>query len=192
VNVKNHYVVLCPDIGALPVRRGGRAATIVGMRAHHYAAVLTALIATTPAAITPAAASTDHQSLAQQSISQHHGVRITKIAFDPAGADSPVTNAKLNAEWIRVTNHFHTARKLTGWKIRDASGHVYKFGTLKLAAGASVRLHTGKGTNTKSNRYWKRSNYVWNNGGDTAVLKNAGGTVIDRCTYNGSGSSTSC
>lgn len=162
------------------------------MRAHHYATVLTALIATIPAALTPAAATADQQSLGQQPVAQHHGVRITRINFDPPGADSPVTNAKLNAEWIRVTNHFHTARKLTGWKIRDASGHVYKFGTLKLGPGASVRLHTGKGTNTRADRYWKRSNYVWNNGGDTAVLKNAGGTVIDRCTYNGSGSSTSC
>lgn len=160
------------------------------MRAHHYATVLTALIATIPAAFTPAAAA-DPQSINHQS-SQHHGVRITGIAFNPAGADSPVTNAKLNAEWIRVTNHFHTARKLTGWKIRDASGHVYKFGTLKLGAGASVRLHTGKGANTRANRYWRLDNYVWNNSGDIAVLKNAGGAVIDRCTYNGAGSSTSC
>lgn len=162
------------------------------MRAHHYATVLTALIATIPAAFTPAAATADQQSLGQQSSNQHHGVRITKIAFDSPGADSPVTNAKLNAEWIRVTNHFHTARRLTGWKIRDASGHVYKFGEFKLGAGSSVRVHTGKGANTRADRYWRLDHYVWNNSGDTAVLKNAGGTVIDRCTYNGAGSSTSC
>lgn len=197
MNVKDHYVVICLDIGAFSVRRVPGLPPSLGMRAHYLATVLTALIATTPAAFSPAAATADQQALGQQSIGQqsiarHHGVRITKIAFDPAGADSPVTNAKLNAEWIRVTNHFHSARKLTGWKIRDASGHVYKFGTLKLAAGASVRLHTGKGTNTKANRYWKLNNYVWNNGGDTAVLKNAGGTVIDRCPYNGTGSATNC
>lgn len=192
MNVKNHYVTICLDMNAFC---GGAVPGLppsLGMGAHRLATVLTALIATTPAAFSPAAATPDQQSTSQQSIARHHGVRITRIAFDSPGADTPVTNAKLNAEWIRVTNHFHSARKITGWKVRDASGHTYTFGTLKLAAGASVRLHTGKGTNTKANRYWRLDNYVWNNGGDTAVLKNAAGTVIDRCPYDGTGSATNC
>ncbi|WP_109510238.1 lamin tail domain-containing protein [Nocardioides speluncae] len=158
------------------------------MGTHHYAAsVLTAILTVTITATPTTAAPAEPQASAQ-----HHGIRITRIAFDPPGNDLPVTNAKLNGEWIRITNHFHSARKITGWKVRDASGHVYKFGTLKLGAGKSVRLHTGRGTNTKADRYWRLDNYVWNNSGDTAVLKNAAGTVVDRCTYNGAGSATSC
>jgi len=69
----------------------------------------------------------------------------------------------------------------------DAQGHVYKFGTFKLAAGARVYVHTGKGTNTASHRYWQRGWYVWNNTGDKATLRRADGTWIDSCSWTSGG-----
>ena len=48
-----------------------------------------------------------------------------------------------------------------------------------------VRIHTGRGSGTQTDRYWNHSWYIWNNTGDTAVLANQNGTVIDRCTYTG-------
>jgi hypothetical protein len=55
-----------------------------------------------------------------------------------------------------------------------------------------VKIHTGLGTNTQTNRYWGRSWYVWNNTGDRATLKNRAGTVIDRCSYSGGDTSVIC
>jgi hypothetical protein len=118
-------------------------------------------------------------------------IRIVKIYFDSPGADTG-SNSSLNAEWIRLKNTGSTGRYLTGWTIRDTSGHVYRFGTYRLRAGYTVTVHTGSGTNTRLNRYWRLDYYVWNNDGDTARLKNSGGTLIDKCSYSGAGSSVAC
>jgi hypothetical protein len=61
-------------------------------------------------------------------------IRISKIYFDSPGADT-VSNSSLNAEWIRLKNTGSRGRPLTGWTVRDTSGHVYRFGTYRLAAG---------------------------------------------------------
>ena len=118
-------------------------------------------------------------------------IRITKIYFDSPGADTG-SNSSLNAEWIRLKNTGTSGRYLTGWTIRDASNHVYRFGTFKLHAGYSVTVHTGSGSNTATNRYWGSSGYIWNNDGDTARLKNRAGTLIDKCSYSGAGNYVLC
>jgi len=118
-------------------------------------------------------------------------IKITKIYFDSPGTDTG-SNSSLNAEWIRLKNTGSTGRYLTGWTIRDTSGHVYRFGTYRLRAGYTVTVHTGSGTNTRLNRYWRSDWYIWNNTGDTAKLKNRAGTLIDRCSYSGAGDWVNC
>jgi hypothetical protein len=51
----------------------------------------------------------------------------------------------------------------TGWTLRDASGHVFKFPTVRLGGGNFVKIHEGRGSNSSSNLYWRSSSYVWNN-----------------------------
>jgi hypothetical protein len=118
-------------------------------------------------------------------------IKIAKIYFDSPGTDTG-SNSSLNAESIRLKNTGSTGRYLTGWTIRDASGHVYRFGTYRLRAGYTVTVHTGSGTNTRLNRYWRSDWYIWNNDGDTAKLKNRAGTLIDRCSYSGAGDWVNC
>jgi hypothetical protein len=48
-------------------------------------------------------------------------------------------------------------------------------------------VHTGKGTNTTSHKYWGRSWYVWNNTGDKATLRRADGTWIHSCSWTSGG-----
>lgn len=103
-------------------------------------------------------------------------VRISGVQYDSPGTDTG-SNKSLNAEWVRITNHSSTRKKLTGWTLRDTSHHVFHFGTFSLGPGKSVRIHTGKGRNTAKDRYQGRSWYVWNNDGDKAILKNSHGTT---------------
>jgi len=118
-------------------------------------------------------------------------VRFTKIQYDSPGSDNG-SNTSLNAEWVVITNKGTTKRALTGWTLRDLSNHVFKFPTLSLNPGASVKVHTGRGTNSRTDLYWKQTSYVWNNTGDKAILKNSAGTLVDTCSWSGSGSTTSC
>jgi hypothetical protein len=110
-------------------------------------------------------------------------VVIHEIYYNSPGSDHG-SNTSLNAEWVQLRNRTGHQVTLTNWTLRDASNHVYTFGTYRLKADGSVRIHTGNGSNTQANRYWGRSAYVWNNDKDTATLKNGSGTVMSRCSYN--------
>ena len=99
------------------------------------------------------------------------------------------TNTSLNAEYVSIGNHVSTSRNLRGWTLRDNQSHVYSFPNITVGSGKSVTVHTGKGTNTSTNLYWGSRNYIWNNSGDRATLRDAQGHQIDTCSWgNGSGS----
>ena len=110
-----------------------------------------------------------------------------KLHFTKAYANSPGSdnrsNSSLNAEYLVLKNSGTTTWTLTRYTIRDKARHVYTFPTFKLKAGASVTLHTGRGTNTSSHLYWESRAYIWNNDGDTATLKNTVGTTKDTCSW---------
>lgn len=110
-------------------------------------------------------------------------MQIHEIYYNPPGTD---TTAKLNQEWVQLHNTSGSRITLTGWTLRDAQGHVYRFGTYTIKAHGYVKIHTGKGTNTQANRYWGHSWYIWNNTGDTATLRNRSAALVDRCSYTGS------
>ena len=119
-------------------------------------------------------------------------IQIVKVQYDSPGSDSG-SNSSLNAEWVLIRNTGSANRSLTGWTLRDPAGHVYRFPTFTLKAGASVYVHTGTGAATSAHRYQNRSWYVWNNTGDTAAtLKSAAGNVADTCRWTsvGTGSKT--
>ncbi|CAN5231171.1 lamin tail domain-containing protein [soil metagenome] len=109
-----------------------------------------------------------------------------KIQYDSPGTDTR-TNAQINKEYVVIKNTSGSAKSLKGYTVHDAQHHVYTFGTFTLAAGATVTLRTGKGTNTKWTRYWGSGNYVWNNTGDTAYLKTASNATADTCKWTKAG-----
>src|SRR3954452_16026152 len=118
-------------------------------------------------------------------------VRLGKIQYDPPGSDTG-SNLSRNAEWVTITNHAATTRSLTGWTLRDAQSHVYRFPAFSLASGASVRVHTGTGGNGAHNLYWGSGSYIWNNSGDKATLKNKAGTSMDTCSWGSGSGVVSC
>lgn len=114
-------------------------------------------------------------------------VTIYRIYYDSPGSDTR-TNKSLNSEWMQIKNGCAKTKALTGWKIKDAAGHTYTFPTFKLGAGKLVKVHTGRGTNTKTDLYWGSGAYIWNNDKDTARLINDKGSVVDKCSYSTSSS----
>jgi hypothetical protein len=131
-------------------------------------------------------------SPSQPSASAASCVGIYRIYYNAPGTDTG-SNTSLNGEWIQLRNRCSTSRSLTNAKIKDAAGHTYTFGSYALGGGKYVKVHTGKGSNTATNRYQGRSWYVWNNDKDTANLYNASGTRLDSCSYNNrSASSVYC
>jgi Lamin Tail Domain len=111
-------------------------------------------------------------------------VQIHEIWYNSPGRDTG-SNSSLNQEWVQLHNTSGSWITMTGWTLRDANGHVYKFGTYRIKPHGYVKVHTGKGSNTQADRYWGRGWYVWNNTGDTATLKDARGSLLGRCSYRG-------
>lgn len=101
------------------------------------------------------------------------------IVADPAGRD-------LQAEHVLLHNDDAAAVDLSGWTLRDAARrpHVYTFATgRRLAAGATLRLWTGRGQDDAGNVYWGRRAAVWNNTGDIAMLRDPEGAERARATW---------
>lgn len=121
-------------------------------------------------------------------------IRFTRIVYNPPGRDVP---AKLNREYVRITNYSSFTVHLQGWKITDRDGHTFVFPTGYTIPGkrpghlaTAVIVHTGHGTNfhpTVRHLYWQSSNFIWNNNGDKATLEGASGRVYDTCTYRPNG-----
>src|SRR4051794_24334600 len=107
-------------------------------------------------------------------------VRSSASNFDSPGDD----NQTLNQEWVRIKNFCSTKQTIGGWKIHDRGTiHTYRFASgVAIGPGASITLHTGKGSNNASNRYWGLSSAVWNNDGDTASLVNGAGKTVSSWT----------
>lgn len=123
-------------------------------------------------------------------------VYIHEIQYSPAGPDVPVTTAKLDGEWVLLTNTTGHSVTMTNWTLRDKASHIYRFSSFTLKAHKSVKIHTGTGKNTATDRYWghkppSSTSYVWNNSGaETAALRNASGKTVDHRGYTGKSVST--
>ena len=109
-------------------------------------------------------------------------VRFYNTQYDAPGKDTR-TNAHINKEWISIINDTSSSIQLKGWTIRDKANHKFTFGTTTIKAHTRLLLLTGKGSPVPNHRYWGSGNYIWNNDGDTAYLRNASGTLIDTCTW---------
>jgi hypothetical protein len=118
-------------------------------------------------------------------------VGIYRVWYDSPGKDTR-SNASLNGEWVQIKNHTRSSRSLRGWSLRDRSGHVYVFGAYTLRAGRTVKIHTGSGRSTASQRYQGRRAYVWNNTGDSASLRTSAGRTADTCSWTRKGSWKYC
>lgn len=103
-----------------------------------------------------------------------------EILADPAGSD-------VQREQVLLHNEGDSAVDLGGWTLHDAARrpHVYTFAaTRRLAAGATLRLWSGRGSDDAGNAYWGRRQAVWNNTGDLAVLRDPDGGERARATWS--------
>lgn len=115
-------------------------------------------------------------------------IEFTRIVYNPLGLD---TTAKLNQEYVRVSNHSNITYRLTGWTITDKQGHTFTFPAgYKLAPGKVAIVHTGHGVTdlpVRGHLYQNSDTFIWNNGGDKATLRSASHRVYDVCAYRPNG-----
>ena len=104
-------------------------------------------------------------------------VRIDAVQFNAPGDD----RVNLNGEWVRITNTGPDMVLLSGWTLSDMSGtDPYTFPAFLLLPGGSVTVCTGSGVLNDTFLFMGRSEPLWGNSGDTAILRDGSGKIIDR------------
>ncbi len=100
------------------------------------------------------------------------------VLYDPVGSD-------IAGEYVELNNTAVYPIDLSGWVLHDAADytHTYTFPSFVLPPGEKVKVWTKAGGNDAKNLYWGLKQAVWNNLGDTVVLKNAKGTEASRYSY---------
>lgn len=117
-------------------------------------------------------------------------IKIAAVSYDAVPGPDPRTNAYFNREYVVIRNTGTASRQLSGYTLRDLKRascncvHVYRFGRFVLRPGKTVRIHTGKGTNTATDRYWGLTSYVWGDDSDSAILKNSRGSTLWSCAWS--------
>jgi micrococcal nuclease len=90
----------------------------------------------------------------------------------------------LNGEYVTFENRAESVLELAGWSVSDESGKTYTVPEeTALDPGQRITLYSGSGTSNASALYWDHDGAVWNNGGDTVIVRNASGSLILRHQY---------
>jgi Fibronectin type III domain/Lamin Tail Domain len=105
---------------------------------------------------------------------------ITAVHANAAGDD----RRNLNDEYALVRNTGAAAFNLAGWKL-DAGDRSQRFSlaSYPLKKGATVRIHTGRGTTRAGHLFLGSGRPIWNNDGDTATLIDPHSIVVSRYRY---------
>lgn len=86
----------------------------------------------------------------------------------------------LGSEKVKIVHTGGGAEPLGGWQLENGRGQAFVFPLLRLFPGASVIIHSGKGTNTVTDLFWGSDGTFWKSG-DTATLRDSAGKV--RATF---------
>lgn len=113
-------------------------------------------------------------------IEETDGIAITSINEEVEGD----AYENLNKEKIVLKNTSSSEKSLSQWTIEDGSGIKYTFpNNFSIQPNQNVTVHSGSGENTETDLYWGSDRPIWNNGGDTIILKNSENDIILTYTY---------
>jgi Lamin Tail Domain/Fibronectin type III domain len=127
------------------------------------------------------ASDTDHVGAISQSFRLvAYRAAITGIHADAAGDD----RRNRNGEYALVRNTGAAAINLAGWKL-DAGdrGQRFSLASYPLKKGATVRIHTGRGTTKAGHLFLGSGRPIWNNDGDSATLIDPHNIAVSRYRY---------
>lgn len=109
------------------------------------------------------------------------------VRIDVAGSRvDPPGYETAQAEYVCLVNAEDRAVSLAGWQLHDAERLVNVLPQFELAAHTSVRVHPGRGRDSRTDLYGTRSRPVWNNDADTITLLDEHGRTVDEATYGAS------
>ena len=109
-------------------------------------------------------------------------IEIGDVQPDPTGRDEE----HLNDEWIEIVNPSPAPVDLTGWSVADeTTSNRFELPSLTLRAGATLRIHTGSGSDTATDVYLDQRDPVWSNSGETVLVADPAGMIVAHRFWEG-------
>ncbi len=104
------------------------------------------------------------------------GLVIDTFVPNPAGND----NQPGAGEYLELRNDTVSVLPLANWVVRDESfSNLYVFAGGALEPGQTIRLYSTCGDDDGQTRFWCSASPVWSNSGDTALVLDPSGNVVD-------------
>jgi len=104
-------------------------------------------------------------------------LRISAVQFDAPGDD----RQNVNGEWVRIANGGSGPVLLAGWTLSDKdTPGLYTFPAFVLLPESTVTVYAGSGMMNETSLFMGKTEPVFANSGDEAVLRDGSGVIIDR------------
>lgn len=116
-------------------------------------------------------------SIAVLPIGNADAVVISAIQFNAMGDD----RQNVNGEWVQLTNRGDDNILIAGWTLSDNSRiTLYTFPAMVIVPGETITIFSGTGTLNNTALFMGKTEPVWGNSGDIAILKDRSGKIIDQ------------
>ncbi|MHC1609876.1 MAG: S-layer protein [Candidatus Methanofastidiosia archaeon] len=93
--------------------------------------------------------------------------------------------SSLNDEYVAFKNEGALAVDMAGWKVINKKGHTFVFPKgFDIGPDSKITLHSGYGTNTSTDLYWKSATDIWDNAGDQVLLIDSKNILVASFLYN--------
>ena len=109
-----------------------------------------------------------------------HGAQTDAFVIDEIHEGRGLTD-DVEDEYVTFRNAGDEALNLSGWAVENDDGQRFVFPDgFTLDSGQSVTVHSGRGSDTETDVYWGATNEVWDEAGDTILVRTADGREVLR------------
>jgi competence protein ComEC len=109
-------------------------------------------------------------------IPQAGDIRIVSIFYDGVISQEP-------DEYVHIQNFDTRDVTIDGWTLRDNSGKTFTFPAFTMQPNQSCRIYTNQEHPNWCGFNYKYGSAIWNNTGDCAYLRDAGGKEVSKYCY---------
>jgi hypothetical protein len=131
----------------------------------------------TPTPIPPTATPTSAPPTATPPPATTGNIVIIKIFYD--GVQGP----QEPDEHVDIRNDDTRSIQLANWTLRDVANHVFTFPSFVMVPRQVCRIYTNEIHPEWCGFSYGSGSAIWNNSGDTAYLRDSGGSLIDTYSY---------
>lgn len=112
-----------------------------------------------------------------------HGAETGAFVLDEIHEGRGLTD-DVEDEYVTFRNTGDEALDLSGWIVENDDGQRFVFPDgFTLDAGQNVTVHSGRGSDTETDVYWGATSEVWDDDGDTILVRTADGREVLRESY---------